>query len=294
MKPRIAEYPLPGHFLLHFSDTHLIAGDGNLYGGVSSDRYLKQIFSEVLESGARPEAMIFTGDIADTGEAEAYRKIRNMAESVAEENGAQIIWAMGNHDNRKNFYTELLGETPSNKPLDRVYDINGLRVIILDTSVPGHHYGEISQSQLNWLTKILQTPSKDGTILAMHHPPIPAVIASAVTVELRDQKNLEAVIAGSDIRSIIAGHLHYSCSATFAGIPVSVASSTCYTQDLNVKVGGTYGRDAAQSFNMIHVYNGTVLHSVVPAGKGELVGRFMSPEETAAIMKAEGISIPLA
>lgn len=292
MQPRIAEYPLPGHFLLHFSDTHLIAGDGNLYGGVSSDRYLKQIFSEVLDSGARPEAMIFTGDIADTGQAEAYRKIRTMAESVAEENGAQIIWAMGNHDKREHFYTELLGEKASSKPLDRVYDINGLRVIILDTSVPGHHYGEISQRQLNWLAKVLATPAKDGTILAMHHPPIPAVIASAVTVELRDQKNLEKVIAGSDIRSIIAGHLHYSCSATFAGIPVSVASSTCYTQDLNVKVGGTYGRDAAQSFNMMHVYNGTVLHSVVPAGKGELVGRFMSPEETAAIMKAEGISLP--
>lgn len=292
MQPRVAEYPRPGHFLLHFSDTHLISGDGNLYGGVSSDRYLKQIFTEVIESGARPEAMIFTGDIADTGEMEAYRKIRIMAESVAEENGAQIIWAMGNHDNRPNFYSGLLGEEPSNKPLDRIYDINGLRVITLDTSVPGHHYGEISQDQLDWLAGILETPAKDGSILALHHPPIPAVIDSAITVELRDQKNLEKVIAGSDIRSIIAGHLHYSCSATFAGIPVSVASSTCYTQDLNVKVGGTFGRDIGQSFNMIHVYNGTVLHSVVPAGRGELVGRFMSAQETADIMKAEGITIP--
>lgn len=292
MQPRIAEYPRPGHFLLHFSDTHLISGDGNLYGGVSSDRYLKQIFAEVLESGARPEAMIFTGDIADTGEMEAYRKIRIMAEAVAEENGAQIIWAMGNHDNRPNFYSGLLGENPSNEPLDRIYDLNGLRVITLDTSVPGHHYGEISQDQLDWLTGVLKSPAKDGSILALHHPPIPAVIDSAITVELRDQKNLEKVIAGSDIRSIIGGHLHYSCSATFAGIPVSVASSTCYTQDLNVKVGGTYGRDTAQSFNMIHVYNGTVLHSVVPSGKGELVGRFMSAQETADIMHAEGIIIP--
>ena len=292
MQPRVAEYPRPGHFILHFSDTHLISGDGNLYGGVSSDRYLKQIFAEVLESGARPEAMIFTGDIADTGEIEAYRKIRVMAEAVAEENGAELIWAMGNHDNRSNFYSGLLGEDPSTKPLDRTYDINGLRIITLDTSVPGHHYGEVSQDQLDWLSKVLETSAPDGTILALHHPPIPAVIDSAITVELRDQKSLEKVLQGSDIRSIIAGHLHYSCSATFAGIPVSVASSTCYTQDLNVKVGGTYGRDIAQSFNMIHVYKGTVLHSVVPAGRGELVGRFMSAQETADIMHAEGIIIP--
>lgn len=292
MKPRVAEYPHPGHFLLHFSDTHLIAGDGNLYGGVSADRYLKQIFAEVLESGARPEAMIFTGDIADTGEMDAYRKIRGMVEDVAEQNGAKVIWVMGNHDNRPNFYSGLLDEKPTQNPLDRVYDINGLRIITLDTSVPGHHYGEITTKQLKWLKDVLASPAADGSILALHHPPIPAVIASAVTVELRQQKKLAEVIEGSDIRGIIGGHLHYSSFATFAGIPVSVASSTCYTQDLNVKVGGTYGRDLAQSFNMIHVYNGTVLHSVVPVGKGELVGRFMLPEETAAIMKAEGISIP--
>lgn len=292
MEPRIAEHPRPGHFLLHFSDTHLIAGDGNLYGDVNADRYMKQVFTEVLESGARPDAMIFTGDIADTGEIDAYRKMRSLAEATAEQNGAKVIWAMGNHDNRSNFYEGLLGEAASENPLDRVYDLNGLRVITLDTSVPGHHYGEITQDQLLWLSNELKSSAKDGTILALHHPPIPAVIESAITVELRDQKKLAEVITGSDIRGIIGGHLHYSCSATFAGIPVSVASSTCYTQDLNVKVGGTYGRDLAQSFNMIHVYKGTVLHSVVPVGKGQLVGKFQSPEYTADILRREGISIP--
>lgn len=292
MEPRIAEHPRPGHFLLHFSDTHLIAGDGNLYGSVDADRYLKQIFTEVLESGARPDALIFTGDIADTGEIEAYRKMRSLTEAFAEQNGAQIIWAMGNHDNRSNFYEGLLGEPASEKPLDRTYEINGLRVITLDTSVPGHHYGEITKEQLSWLSDVLKVPAPAGTLLALHHPPIPAVIESAITVELRDQQKLAEVIQGSDIRGIIGGHLHYSCSATFAGIPVSVASSTCYTQDLNVKVGGTFGRDIAQSFNMIHVYKGTVLHSVVPAGKGQLVGKFQSPEYTAGILREEGITIP--
>ena len=36
-------------------------------------------------------------------------------------------------------------------PLDRVQMIDGLRIITLDTSVPGHHYGEINDSQLAWL-----------------------------------------------------------------------------------------------------------------------------------------------
>ena len=77
----------------------------------------------------------------------------------------------------------------------------------------------------------------------------------AVLVELRDQAGLAAVVRSSDVRTILAGHLHYSTTATFAGIPVSVASATCYTQDLNVPVGGTRGRDGAQAFNLVHVYD---------------------------------------
>ena len=57
---------------------------------------------------------------------------------------------------------------------------------------------------------------------------------------------------------------HYSTFATFAGIPVSVASSTCYAQDLTVPTGGTRPQDGSQAFNLIHLYDDTVVHSVVP------------------------------
>lgn len=291
MEPRIAEYSRPGHFILHFSDTHLIAGDSSLYGDVDADRYLKQIFTEVIESGARPEAIVFTGDIADTGEPEAYTKILAMAEELSEQTGGKLIWVMGNHDDRPNFRQHLLKTEPSLSPVDAVHDLNGLRLITLDSSVPGHHYGLVTSSQLEWLADVLSTPAEEGTVLAMHHPPVPSVLDMATTVELRNQKSLADVLRGTDVRSIIGGHLHYSCSATFAGIPVSVASSTCYSQDLNVKVGGTFGRDTAQGFNMMHVYNETILHSVVPAGRGNLVGKFVSPQESAEILSREGITI---
>jgi 3',5'-cyclic AMP phosphodiesterase CpdA len=98
----------------------------------------------------------------------------------------------------------------------------------------------------------------------MHHPPVPSVLPLAATVELRDQRRLAAVLRGSDVRAIIAGHLHYSTFATFAGIPVSVASSTCYAQDLTVPIGGTRPQDGAQAFNIVHVYDDAVVHSVVP------------------------------
>src|SRR5690606_41973655 len=113
------------------------------------------------------------------------------------------------------------------------------------------HHGEVTPEQLEWLAEELASPSIDGTILVMHHPPIPSVLDLATSVELRDQAPLAAVLQGSDVRAILAGHLHYSSTATFAGIPVSVASATCYTQDLLVREGGTRGRDGARSLHLV-------------------------------------------
>jgi 3',5'-cyclic-AMP phosphodiesterase len=176
-------------------------------------------------------------------------------------------------------------------PLDRVCVIDGLRIITLDTSVPGHHYGEISQSQLEWLARELEAPAPHGSILALHRPPIPSVLDLAVTVELRDQAALGQVLRGSDVRAISAGHLHYSTNATFVGIPVSVASATCYTRDLTIAAGGARGRDGAQACNLVHVYQDTVVHSVIPLGTGNTVGRIVSPAQAQRKIAENGIFI---
>ncbi|QHC59254.1 phosphodiesterase [Rathayibacter sp. VKM Ac-2760] len=291
MTVRQAEYPRPNHFILHLSDTHFIAGDGGLYGSdVDSEAQLRRLFDELEASGGRPEAVVITGDLADKGEPEAYAKLRAVVEPAAARLGAEVIWVMGNHDDRGAFRSGLLDQLPTTQPIDRVHDVNGLRIIALDSTVPGAHYGEISDAQLDWLAEELSSPAPHGTILALHHPPVPSVLDLSVLVELRDQPALAEVLEGSDVRSIIAGHLHYSSTATFAGIPVSVASATCYTQDLNVPVGGTRARNSAQAFNLIHVYDGTVLHSVVPIGASTEVS-YVSANETERILASHGVEI---
>ena len=287
---RAAEHPRPDYVLLHISDTHLIS-DGSLYGAVDADGRLDELLEQLKHSGLHPDAIVFTGDLADAGEPEAYRKLRKVVEPFAAELGAELVWVMGNHDNRAELRNWLLDEAPSMAPFDRVRMIDGLRIITLDTSVPGHHYGEISKSQLDWLAGELEAPAPHGSILALHHPPIPSVLDLAVTVELRDQASLGRVLEGSDVRSILAGHLHYSTNATFVGIPVSVASATCYTQDLTVAAGGTRGRDGAQACNLVHVYQDTVVHSVIPLGVGKTVGTFVSPAQAQRKITDSGMFI---
>jgi Icc protein len=287
---RSAEHPRPNHFLLHISDTHRLAGGGSLYDRVPSETHLRRLFAEFEASGARPDAIVFTGDLADRGEPDAYRRLRAIVEPVADDLGARVVWVMGNHDERGAFRRELLDEPASDAPVDSVIDLDGLRIVTLDSTVPGRHHGEVSPEQLAWLRGVLATPAPHGTILAMHHPPIPSVLDLAASVELRDQSALAASLVGTDVRSILAGHLHYSSTASVAGIPVSVASATCYTQDLNVPVGGTRGRDGARSFNLVHVYPTTVLHSVVPLGEFPAL-EWIDAEESSRRLELAGVQL---
>jgi hypothetical protein len=85
--------------------------------------------------------------------------------------------------------------------------------------------------------------------------------------ELRDQARFEEAIRGTDVRGILAGHFHFSTFSTFAEVPVSVASATCYTQDVNVEPGSMRGQNGAQAFNLVHVYGDRVVNTVVPIGE---------------------------
>lgn len=287
---RLSEHPHPDHVIVHVSDTHLAVVDAPTASQNSAAR-LRTLMSRLVETGLRPEAIIVTGDVADRGEPEAYATVRGLVEPAAEALGARVIWVMGNHDDRAAFRSGLLDEPAATTEVDRVEWLGGLRIIVLDTTVPGRHWGEITPDQLAWLADVLAEPAPEGTVLALHHPPVPCVQDLAVSVELRDQHLLRPVLEGSDVRAILGGHVHYSTFATFAGIPVSVASSTCYTQDLFMPDRGTAGRDAAQSINLVSVYEDTIQHSVMPVDEGLRVSRVVDGPETAAMLASIGVAI---
>ncbi len=261
---QFGQYPEPGQVIVHISDTHLLAGNRPLYGAIPSHENLLKAIAQLERSGTRPEAIVFTGDLADLAEPDAYRRLREIVEPAAERMGSTIVWVMGNHDERFRFAADLLDEPETTDPQDRVYDINGLRIIAFDTTVPGYHHGDITEAQLVWLAGVLAEPAPHGTLLALHHPPIPTPIDLMALIELQGQERLAEVIRGTDVRGILGGHLHYTTHSMFAGIPVSVAAATCYTMDVAAPQNALSGVDGGQAFNFVHVYEDRIVHSVVP------------------------------
>jgi Icc protein len=276
MHAQFGQHPAPSHTIAHLSDPHLLAGGVRQYGRVDTEAGLRRALDRLAHVDPAPQALVFTGDLADRAEPAAYTRLREIVEPAAAAMGAQVVWTMGNHDERAEYAAGLFGEEATG-PQDRVYDVAGLRVVALDTSVPGYHHGELEDSQLAWLADVLATPAEHGTILAMHHPPIPLpMLRAAEIIELVEQHRLEEVVRGTDVREIVGGHFHFSTYSQFAGVPVSVASASCYTSDPAPVRRFVSGVDGHTSFTMMHVYADRIVHTVVPLAEAPEVSGFPS------------------
>ena len=279
MEPvQFGQYPPARRTILHLSDTHLLAGNRPLGGRYDTAANLARTLEAVERLDLRPDAIVFTGDLTDLGEPEAYAALRAAVEPVAARLSARR-WSgsRATTTSGRRCAATCSGSNPPRSPSPACGTSAGCASSRSTRPCPGWHHGDLDAAQLDWLRGILSTPAPLGTLLALHHPPLPSHVPLFDILELRDQGRLAEAIAGSDVRGILAGHLHYSTSGTFAGVPVSVAAATCYTMNLARPAASVNGMDAGQSFHLVHVYDHTITHSVVPVVDAP-TGEYFSPE----------------
>ena len=111
MKP-LGQYPLPSHTVAHVSDPHLLA-ERKLYGEIDTHENLCRSMERLARLELPPQAIVFTGDLADRAEPKAYVRLREIVEPAAAAIGAEVVWVMGNHDEREPYARELFGEEVS-------------------------------------------------------------------------------------------------------------------------------------------------------------------------------------
>jgi 3',5'-cyclic-AMP phosphodiesterase len=292
--PQLGRYGPPVRTIAHLSDPHLLAEGAPLYGSLAQEATLDRALAQLAGSDAAPDALVVTGDLTDLGQPDAYRRLRDIVEPVAARLGAELVWVPGNHDERGPMREHLLGAAPDDAPIDRVHDLGGLRLIALDTSVPGYHHGDLDAGQLAWLRDVLAEPAPLGSVLALHHPPLPTPVGLMQILELQHQDELADVVAGSDVRVILGGHLHHKTHGSFAGVPVSVASATCYTMDTSAPSDRLRGVDGGWSYDIVEFHaDGGVLHTTVPVGPFPQVSGFTAEQfaELAALDPAERLEL---
>lgn len=271
----------PTHRIVQLSDLHLTQGNAPLHGAIDPEAQLRAAFDRLNAADLPLDAVIMSGDLADNGHREVYQRLAGWVERFGASLGCPILLGLGNHDAREPFHEFVAGAELL--PADSVAEVNGLRIIQLDSSVPGAGHGHLDAEQLDWLAQVLQTPAPHGSLLVVHHPPAPASSEVMAMVELTNPADLVPVLSGSDVRLILSGHMHHSGSSSLAGIPISIASSVGYASDPAFDHLGYRGLLTGQAFNLIEVFEHQIVTKVVPLEPLQTLYQ-LTAEELAALL----------
>lgn len=249
--------PAPGTLrILHLSDTHL-TGDGALHQGTVDTTAALEALLDHLGTVDGVGLVAVSGDVSEDGSPESYATVRRLVGGWAAQRGAAFVAVPGNHDQRAGFRQVLfdghvLGEggqellhtmehhDPS-VPVRGQSLVAGRRVVTVDTSVPGAGYGEVGAAALEHLRAALAEPAPHGSVVVLHHPPLPAPTALHDALKLRNPGELAAVLRDSDVRVVLAGHYHHHFAGALAGVPVLVAPGVAN----DAEVTGPYDEETA-------------------------------------------------
>lgn len=261
--------PAPTHVIAHLSDPHLLGTpQRRLAGRIDTAQQLRRALDRVESSGEAIDALVISGDLADRGEPAAYELLLELVQPVVDRLGCELVLTGGNHDERAPLARVLFG-VEGDDPQDRVTTVRGLRLITLDSAVPGYHHGGFSDDQYAWLASELATPAEHGTILVIHHAPITYRSPVMQLLDFDDVDRLRAALVGTDVRAVLSGHLHVTSFGTLGHVPVIVAGGVSYVDDVGAPRTLLMGIDGPQSWNLVEVHADEVVATVVPVAQHE-------------------------
>jgi 3',5'-cyclic AMP phosphodiesterase CpdA len=220
--------------ICQISDLHIRREGSLAYGIVDTSAMLERCVSQILALAQRPVAVIATGDLVDFGRSEEYRRLRSLLEPLP----MPVYLLPGNHDDRQELRRAFpthhyLGQ--STEHIQFVIEALPVRVIALDTVVPGESGGSLCGDRLAWLDRTLSTAPKRPTIIAMHHPPFLTGIGHMDRIGFSDRDAFAGVVARHpQVERIICGHLHRSITTRFAGTVASTCPSPAHQVALDI------------------------------------------------------------
>jgi 3',5'-cyclic AMP phosphodiesterase CpdA len=232
------------HRILHLSDTHL-RRDGLDEDGVDAIAALEGMLYDARHV-RDIDLVLVSGDIADDGSVEGCAAARERIGTFAAQRRVPHVYCTGNHDDRQAFAAvlgsghldpdgtdvgRLVSETGSERAA--VSEVAGLRVITLDSLVPGSVHGLVSDVQLEWLGAVLTQPAPAGSIVVLHHPPVILESSDLMkSVALQNATELGSALAGTDVHAVLCGHFHLQLTGTLAGVTVWVTPGVVTRIDL--------------------------------------------------------------
>lgn len=198
---------------LHLTDLHFSA---NAPAAGDKRALMARLAADCSAMRMRPEFVILSGDLADTGDAASYDALRPMIEAFP----VPVLLALGNHDRRGAFHAAF-GTGGGDAPHAHAAVMGGVHVLTLDTLVPARVAGALDGGQLDWLAAELDRHPGLPKLIVAHHPPrLDPAALPWTCLDAASTEGLGAVIAGRGVVGILSGHIHMNRVSLWQGVPV--------------------------------------------------------------------------
>lgn len=217
--------------LAQLTDTHIRLPGSLAYGVVDTAAFLERAVAHLIRR--RPDAVIVTGDVTDFDRPEEYARFRALTAALP----MPLFPIPGNHDSTQGLAAAFphIGAKAQAGKLNYVVEEFPLRLVMLDSSVPGAPHGLLGGQTLDWLDAALRAAPERPTLVALHHPPFLTGIRHMDVQNLQDASALEVVLTcHPQVRGLVCGHVHRTIITRFADRPASICPSPAHAVSLDL------------------------------------------------------------
>ena len=224
--------------IAQISDFHLKAGGRVTYRVVDTATCLAQAVAVVAALDPVPDIVVATGDLTDAGRPEEYELLRDLLAPLPQ----PVYLIPGNHDEREAMRRAFAdaGYLPARGFLHYTVEDHPLRLVALDTLVPGEAGGRLCETRLSWLDDALAAAPERPTLIIMHHPPFVTGIAYMDRMGLSGAAEFAAILSRHpQVERVLCGHLHRSIQARIGAHAIaSTVPGTAHQMALDLRAAG--------------------------------------------------------
>jgi hypothetical protein len=158
------------------ADTHIAAESAVVHRGVNMSEHFRAVAREIIGLPERAARVFIVGDCAfSAGEPADYVQLSSLLDSLRADR-LNLTLALGNHDQRENFWTALESQKAARRPIAQkqvaFIKTKHLNWLVLDSlektlQTPG----ALGADQLEWVEKTLDANQKMPTVIVVHHNP---------------------------------------------------------------------------------------------------------------------------
>jgi len=261
--------------IAQISDTHVLEAGHRLSDWIDTGDRFSEVITWINNFIPKPDVVLITGDLVENGTSEEYAEFRKRLAPL----DIPFFVIPGNHDDRESLQKAFSDQAYINQKdpfVQYVIDDYPVRLIALDTFIPGEMGGRLCEKRLAWLEKTLSKETEKPTMIFMHHPPFNTGISVMDSINCENgDKMAEIIAAYTNIERVLCGHVHRPITVDWAGTIGTVAPSAAILLELNLneippEVIIPWSVQEAPGF-MLHSWdekNGTISHFQSMALKG--------------------------